>query len=255
MNADKSIFFMILDILLVSFLLYKVYVLLSRTRAIQLLFAILLILIFDVISKQLHLETISWIIRNLSAYLVFGIIVLLQPELRRLIGEIGNMPIFNWINPKKIQFLDKIIEAVIELAENKIGSIICIIQDIKPEYILEKSVKLDALISKELLLSIFYKDNPLHDGAVIIENNRIIAAACFLPVSNSPLLKTTHGARHRAAMGMAEETDAIVIVTSEETGKISIMHNGQMFSPVHGEELKEKILRLMNKKKIVEYDK
>lgn len=244
---DKSILFVIIDILIVSFLLYKIYILLSRTRAMQLLFTIFLILIFDVISKQLHLDTVSWIIRNLSAYLVFGIIVLLQPELRRLLGEIGNMPLFNWLNPKEVRSLDKIIEAIIELSENKVGSIICILQEIRPEYILERSVKLDALISKELLLSIFYKENPLHDGAVIIENNRIVAAACFLPVSNSPLLKTTHGARHRAAMGMAEETDAIVLVTSEETGKISIMYNGQMFSPIRKEELKDKILSLIKK--------
>jgi diadenylate cyclase len=245
--SDKSLLFVIIDILIVSFLLYKIYILLSRTRAMQLLFTIFLILIFDVISKQLHLDTVSWIIRNLSAYLVFGIIVLLQPELRRLLGEIGNMPLFNWLNPKEVRSLDKIIEAIIELSENKVGSIICILQEIRPEYILERSVKLDALISKELLLSIFYKENPLHDGAVIIENNRIVAAACFLPVSNSPLLKTTHGARHRAAMGMAEETDAIVLVTSEETGKISIMYNGQMFSPIRKEELKDKILSLIKK--------
>jgi len=229
---NKINLFVVIDILIVAFLLYRIYVLLTRTRAMQLLFAIVIILVFDVISRKLHLETISWIIKNLSAYLVFGIIVLLQPELRRLVGEIGNMPIFNWINPKKIQHLDKIVEAVVELAKNQVGSLICILQDMKPEYIIERSVKLDALVSKELLLTIFYEENPLHDGAVIIEKDRVTAAACFLPVSDSPLLKTTHGARHRAAMGMAEETDAIVIVTSEETGEISIMHNGQMFSPI-----------------------
>jgi diadenylate cyclase len=245
---NKINLFVVLDILIVAFLLYRIYVLLTRTRAMQLLFAIVIILVFDVISRKLHLETISWIIKNLSAYLVFGIIVLLQPELRRLVGEIGNMPIFNWINPKKIQHLDKIVEAVVELAKNQVGSLICILQDMKPEYIIERSVKLDALVSKELLLTIFYEENPLHDGAVIIEKDRVTAAACFLPVSDSPLLKTTHGARHRAAMGMAEETDAIVIVTSEETGEISIMHNGQMFSPIPKEKLKEKILELMNKK-------
>lgn len=249
MNFNKIPIFVILDILIITFILYKIYILLSRTRAIQLLFAIILIILFDFLAKQLYLETLSWVIKNISAYLVFGIIVLLQPELRRLLGEIGNMPIFNWINPKIGTSIDIIVEAVIELAENKIGSIICIIQEIKPDFVIEKSVKLDAIITKELLLSIFYKENPLHDGAVIIEKNRINAAACFLPVSNSPLLKTTHGARHRAAMGMAEETDAIVIVTSEESGKISIMYNGQMFSPISKEELKQKILSFIKKTK------
>jgi len=114
---NKINLFVVIDILIVAFLLYRIYVLLTRTRAMQLLFAIVIILVFDVISRKLHLETISWIIKNLSAYLVFGIIVLLQPELRRLVGEIGNMPIFNWINPKKIQHLDKIVEAVVELAK------------------------------------------------------------------------------------------------------------------------------------------
>jgi len=98
---NKINLFVVIDILIVAFLLYRIYVLLTRTRAMQLLFAIVIILVFDVISRKLHLETISWIIKNLSAYLVFGIIVLLQPEIRRLVGEIGNMPIFNWINPKK----------------------------------------------------------------------------------------------------------------------------------------------------------
>lgn len=226
-------------------MIYKIYILLNRTKAIQLFIAIFLIVVFDVVAKRLELHATSWLIRNVSAYLVFGIIVLLQPELRRLIGEIGNMPIFKLFSAKEIPPLDIIVESVVEMSQKKVGSILCIIQNIKPEYILEKSVKLDAIISKELLLSIFYEENPLHDGAVIIEKQRIVAAACFLPVSDSNLLKTTHGARHRAAMGMAEETDAIVIVTSEETGKISLMHNGQMFSPLTGEELKNKILNLM----------
>lgn len=247
MWGSKSIFFYIIDVLIISFVIYKIYVLLNRTRAIQLFIAIFLILIFDILAKKLELQATSWLIRNLSTYLVFGIIVLLQPELRRLIGEIGNMPIFKWFSPKEIPPLDNIVEAVIEMSEKKIGSIICILQNIKPEEIIEKAVKLDALISKELLVSIFYFENPLHDGAVIIEKKRILAAACFLPMSNSHLLKTTHGARHRAGMGMAEETDAIVIVTSEETGKISLMHNGQMFSPIKEDELKEKILNLMKK--------
>lgn len=247
MWGSKSIFFYVLDVLIISFVIYKIYVLLNRTRAIQLFITIFFILIFDILAKKLELQATSWLIRNLSTYLVFGIIVLLQPELRRLVGEVGNMPIFKWFSPKEIPPLDNIVEAVIEMSEKKIGSIICILQNIKPEEILEKAVKIDALISKELLISIFYAENPLHDGAVIIEKKRILAAACFLPMSNSHLLKTTHGARHRAGMGMAEETDAIVIVTSEETGKISLMYNGQMFSPIREDELKERILNLMKK--------
>ncbi|MFN3603482.1 MAG: diadenylate cyclase CdaA [Leptonema sp. (in: bacteria)] len=242
---SKTFFFYVLDILIISYIIYKVYLVLNRTRAIQLLITIFLIIVFDIIAKKLELQATSWLIKNLSAYLVFGVIVLLQPELRRLVGDIGSMPIFRWLSPKEIPPVDIIVDSIIEMAEKKIGSIVCILKNMKPEYILEKSVKLDALISKELLISIFFKDNPLHDGAVIIEKKRILAAACFLPVSDSHLLKTTHGARHRAGMGMAEETDAIVIVTSEETGEVSLMYKGQMFSPIKKEELKAKILDLM----------
>ncbi|MCS7205101.1 MAG: diadenylate cyclase CdaA [Leptospiraceae bacterium] len=247
MEEKFRFFFIFLDISLVAFFFYKIYVLLSRTRAIQLLFVILLIIVFDFFSKEFQLETVSWIIRNLSAYLVFGVIVLLQPELRRLVGEIGNMPLFTWLSSKEVSSLEVITQAVIELSRSKVGSIICIIQDIKPDYIIKKGVKLDAIITKELLLSIFYKENPLHDGAVLIEKDRIIAASCILPVSESPLLKPYHGARHRAAMGMAEETDAIVIVTSEETGEISILYNGEILSPIPKDELKTKILELIKK--------
>ncbi len=235
----------IVDILIITFILYKLYLILSKTRALQILLGIILILIFDLLSTKFRLETVSWIIRNLSSYLVFGIIVLLQPELRRAIGEIGNMPIFKWLTPKDSSNLENIVEAVIEMANHKIGSIICILKTIKPQGILDKSVKLDANISRELLLSIFQKESPLHDGAVIIEKNKILAASCFLPISQSELLKTIHGARHRAAMGMAEETDAVIIVTSETNGYISIMYNGQMFSPIEEKNLKNKILELL----------
>lgn len=245
MNIQGNLFFVILDVLLVAYFFYKIYSLLRGTRAIQLLLAIIIILVFDFLSKKLQLEAVSWIIKNLSAYLVFGIIVLLQPELRRLVGELGGMPIFNWLNPRELSSLEEIVDAVKELSDRKIGSIICLIQDIKPELVIKQGIRLDALVSKELLISIFYEGNPLHDGAVIIEKNRIVSAASFLPMSESPLLKTTHGARHRAAMGMAEETDAIVIVTSEETGEISIMHNGQMFSPVAPDEVKSRIMSLV----------
>lgn len=234
----------ILDVVLVAYLFYKMYMLLSRTRAMQLLIGFGIIILLDFAARALGLETLSWIITNISSYLVFGLIVLLQPELRRLVSEIGRMQIFQWVNPPLSLPMDELTEAVISMAQSKVGSIICILREIKPQGIIDSAVKVDSIISRELIETIFHKDTPLHDGAMIIETNRILAASCYLPLSNSRALKKTHGARHRAAMGISEETDALVIVTSEETGKISVLLNGEIYTPVKPTELKDKILSL-----------
>lgn len=231
----------LIDIALVAYLFYRMYMLLSRTRAIQLLIGFGFIIIADILSRRLQLETLSWIITNVSSYLVIGIIVLLQPELRRLIGEIGKMPVFQWVNPPKAFYIDEIVIAAQNMAHEKVGSIICILKEIKPRQIIENAVKLDANITHELLETLFFKDSPLHDGAVIIESNRILAASCYLPLTGARDLKKTMGARHRAAMGFSEESDAVIIVTSEETGRISVLYNGRMISPVKTRELKSTV--------------
>jgi len=225
-------FLLVFDILLVAFIFYRVYILLSRTRAMQLLIGFAFILLLDIFSRQLRLETLSWLITNVSSYLVIGLIVLLQPELRRLFSEIGRMRIFQWISPETTFPIDEIVEAVRNMAQNKVGSILVLLQEIRPHHIIDYAVRIDAVITKELIETIFFKDTPLHDGAVIIEGNRIVAASCYLPLSNSRSLKKTHGARHRAAMGMSEDTDAVILVTSEETGHISVLFNGELTANV-----------------------
>ncbi|MCB1139482.1 MAG: diadenylate cyclase CdaA [Leptospiraceae bacterium] len=237
-------FLRFVDIFVVAYLLYRIYMLLSRTRAMQLLIGFGFILILDLLARRLHLETLSWIITNVSSYLVFGLIVLLQPELRRLVSEIGRMPIFQWVNAPAVLPLDELTEAAISMARQKVGSIMILLREIRPQTIIDNAVRVDALITRELIETIFHKDTPLHDGAMMIENNRIIAASCYLPLSNSRLLKKTHGARHRAAMGISEETDAVIIVTSEETGKITLMSNGQMYTPIKPDELQLRIQEL-----------
>jgi len=217
-----------LDILIVAFIFYRIYILISRTRAIQLIIGFSLILLLDILARYIQLETVSWLITNVSSYVVFGLIVLLQPELRRLIAEIGKMPIFQWVTPPVGVPLDEVTEAVKSMAASRTGSIICILRDIRLQNIIENAVKLDAIVTRELLQTIFHKDTPLHDGAVMIEANKILAASCYLPLSSSRSLKKTAGARHRAAMGISEESDALVVVTSEETGRISVMLNGEI---------------------------
>lgn len=235
---NETIFGTTIDILIVAFILYRVYILLSRTKAVPLLIGFGMILLVDIVARYFNLETLSWLVANVSQYLVFGLIVLLQPELRRLVSQIGQMPIFKWVDPSQRIPLDEIIEAVKNMAATKTGSIIVILREIRPQGIIDNAVRLESRITRELLQTIFFKDTPLHDGAVIIEGDRIVAASCYLPLSDSAKLKKTHGARHRAAMGISEETDAIVVVTSEETGKISVMVRREIITPVKPMELK-----------------
>ncbi len=238
MGETVKILLNLLDIAVIAFILYKLYGLLSRTKAVPLLIGFGIIALSDVIARWLHLETLSWLVTNVSSYLVIGLIVLLQPELRRLVGEMGQMPVFKWINPSVKIPLDEIIESVRNMASTRTGSIIVLLREIRPQTIIDNAVRVDSRITRELLQTIFFKDTPLHDGAVLIEGDRIVAASCYLPLSDSSKLKKTHGARHRAGMGMSEETDAVVIVTSEETGKISVMVNGDLHSTVKSGELK-----------------
>ncbi len=224
-------FLIVLDQLLVAFIVYRVFKLLKRTRALQLIAGVVLIILLDLISRSLKLTTLSWLITNISTYLVIGLIILLQPELRRLISEIGRTGIFQWFNPPPEVPVDAILIAVKNMAAQKVGSILVILRGIRPAAIIEQGVPLDAALSTELIETIFFRGSPLHDGALIIEGQKLLAASCYLPLSTSHTLRKTYGARHRAAMGITEETDALAIVTSEESGKVSLLANGEMITP------------------------
>ncbi len=226
-----DIFIILLDIGLVSFLLYHIFLLLSHTRAIQLLLGVLILLLADVLARYLHLNTLLWVINNASTYLVIGLIVLMQPEIRRVIAGLAGNKLFQWLQPSRAVPINIILDAAASMASKRTGSIIVIIRSIKPQNIIDRSVIMNAEISAELIETIFWKNSPLHDGALIVEGSKIIAASCYLPLSTSRKLKRTYGARHRSALGISEETDALTIVTSEESGRISVVVNGEIFSP------------------------
>lgn len=221
----------ILDIGLITFIFYHILLLFNRTRALQFLIGIIIWIFVDVFARFLNLSTLSWIIENISSYLVIAAIILMQPELRRLIMSMGNKNIFRLLHRPAAVPLDQIVVAVQKMSAKRIGSIIVILCNFRPTTIIERAVALDAKCSPELLETIFWKESPLHDGAVIMEGAKLVAASCYLPLSNSPKLKKTSGARHRAAMGISEEIDAVIIVTSEENGQISVMHNANIFYP------------------------
>ncbi len=231
-----------IDIFLVSVIFYFLYITLRKTRALQLFIGLGVILLLGAISSYYELELLDWLIDSFRPALLFLVIVLLQPELRRVFSDLTKSKLIKIFLMKPNFELDEIVDAVKTMANSKTGAIIAITKDISLRDIVERSVQIDAIISSSLLLTIFKKNSPLHDGAVIIEQNRIASASSYFPLSDNLDRAATMGARHRSALGLSEETDAVIIVTSEERGEISICFNGEMIHPIKPFELKTMLL-------------
>ncbi|PJZ69220.1 TIGR00159 family protein [Leptospira perolatii] len=246
---DKFGINVILDILIVSFLIYQFYSTIRRTRGVQLLLGIGLIWLLGIIAQYLEFELLDWIIDNIRPALVFAIIVLLQPELRKITGDMARLKLFRLFLVKQVTELDEIVEAARSMAKTKTGALIAIVREHSLKDISEQAVQLDAILSTNLLLTIFKKNSPLHDGAVIIEQNRIACAGAFFPQMSQNLDDPQMGARHRAALGVTEESDAVVVVTSEETGEISVCYDGEMLHPVKPLELKNLLRTILQERK------
>jgi len=243
-----DVFRHILDVAAVGFIFYLVYNFLNKTRAIQLLKGFLIIFSLALASRFLNLQTLEWLTKDITTQIIVMVTILFQPELRRLITQFGQR---NWISSDvtKAAFpLDELVSAVFSMAEEKIGSLIVVERNTGLKSYIESGVLVDSTISEEFIRTIFFPLTPLHDGAIIIQEGRIASAACYLPLSDSKQLRKQHGARHRAALGIAEESDALVIVSSEENGTISIMVNGKMYSRVKDVDVKNMILFYMNPK-------
>jgi len=231
-----------IDIFIVSVIFYFLYITLRKTRALQLFIGLGVILLLGALSSYYELELLDWLIDSFRPALLFLVIVLLQPELRRVFSDFTKSKLIKIFLMKPSFELDEIVDSVKTMAKSKTGAIIAITRDISLRDIVERSVQVDAIISSSLLLTIFKKNSPLHDGAVIIEQNRIASASSYLPLSDNLERAATMGARHRSALGLSEETDAVIIVTSEERGEISICFNGEMIHPVKPFELKTLLL-------------
>ncbi len=225
----------LLDILLVSFILYRLFLLIKGTRAVQLLRGMLMLLVAYLLSRALGLNTITWLVQSAATMILVAIPVVFQPELRRALsllgqGELFRSELFNSKAPDPGKVIDEIILAVRQLSSRKIGALIILERQTGLQEFIETGTPLQALVSSDLLSSIFHTQSPLHDGAVIIRGDRIAAAGALLPLSES--FRRTHkrpiGTRHRAALGLTETTDAVAVVVSEETGVISVAHMGQL---------------------------
>lgn len=254
LNEIKMVFFTIkitdiIDILVMTSIIYKTIMLLKETRAAQLLKGLLVILIFSRISLALNLYTVNWLISNIFTAGLVLIIIVFQPELRRAFEKLGRsnkwLTSFAKIKTQQTELkTDEIVNAVASLSRQKIGALIVIANEVGLADIIESGTRLNSDISSELLINIFYPNSPLHDGAVVIKDEKILSAACFLPLTQNNSLSKELGTRHRAALGMSEKSDAFIIVVSEETGVISAVKNSSISRHIDSETLRNTLNKM-----------
>jgi uncharacterized protein (TIGR00159 family) len=237
----------LVDILVVWFIVYEVLKLIRGTRAVQMVLGggVLVALFYG--SQWGHLETVNWLIRNLAGYLVFAFIVLFQSDIRRALAHLGRAPFFRYFAKTETaeESVEELVVAAGMLSDKKIGAIIVIERQIGLRNYIEGGIPLDAVLTYDLLVSIFQESSPLHDGAVIVQDDRVAAAACFLPLTVNPKLGKELGSRHRAAIGLTEENDSIAIVVSEETGVISLVSDGQIERSLDASTLRRRLHSLV----------
>lgn len=236
-----NIFSAIIDIFVISFIFYSLYRICAQTKAVQILQGLFVFVLLYVIARILKLETFSWILDKLANAAVVVLFVLFQPELRRILIKIGQSEWMGKIIKKDPKKLNEILLAVENFHLLSVGALIVFERNVGLKNYIESGQSINGEISTRLLMTIFYDKTALHDGAVIIKNDQIAAAACYLPVSDNNAIDPKYGTRHRAAIGLTEETDAIAVVVSEETGKISMAIDGKLYSNYDKESLRKEL--------------
>lgn len=251
----------IVEIIIISFLIYSILVWIKNTRAWSLLKGILVIAVFILIAAYFEMNTILWIVQNVFGVAVTAIVVILQPELRKAVEELGRKNIISSIVPFELgknliegRFSDKTINeiarACVEMGKVKTGALIVVEQNQSLAEYERTGIDVDGIVTSQLLINIFEHNTPLHDGAVIVRGNRITSATCYLPLSDNMGLSKELGTRHRAGVGISEATDSLTIIVSEETGKISVAYEGEIERNLSGDALKEKLRTVQNKPEV-----
>ena len=246
----------VLEIFILAFLVYHVIVWVRNTRAWVLFKGIVILLSFAIVAAILQLNVILWIFSKTISVGIIAIFIVFQPELRRALEQLGSKNIMSSLfvfddQEKNERFsqdtISEIVSATLDLAKSSMGALIVIEREVKlPEYE-STGIKLDSCISSQLLINIFEKNTPLHDGAVLIRDNRVVAATCYLPLSDNKHLSKDMGTRHRAAIGITEVSDALVLVVSEETGKISIASDGRITRNVDSDKIRKELTAIQKK--------
>ena len=244
----------ILEIIILAIVIYKIIVWIKDTKAWMLLRGIVFIIVFILVAAILQMDTILWLAQKLASIVAVAAVVVFQPEIRRALEKLGERGILKKGfsgSSRRIETsmaesnINALADACKEMGEAKTGALIVVERQIQLTEYEQTGIPMDSLISKQLVLNIFEHNTPLHDGAVIVRGNRIVAATCYLPLSNNNDMEKHFGTRHRAALGMSEVSDAFVIVVSEETGNISYAYEGKLIVNITAEELKEKLTDML----------
>ena len=235
-----------LDVAIIAYAIYRLIQLIKGTRAMQMVIGLIVVLLAYIASQRLGLFTLNWLLDNFLASIILVIIVIFQSDIRRALTQVGATPLFGGADRmERGEMLEEIVKAVTALADKRVGALIILERDVGLKEYIEVGTRLDARVSQELLQSVFLPQSPMHDGALVIQKGRVAATRCFLPLSTNPDLSRSLGTRHRAAIGLTEETDAIVIVISEENGKISLVVGENVTQDLDGGQLRSSLERLV----------
>jgi diadenylate cyclase len=239
-----------LDIILVSVILYKMIMMVRGTIAARMLAGVAVLLFILFIANTMQLYTIGWIIHSFWTQVVIAIIILFQPEIRKALAQMGESSFLQgFTSAEELKCLDEIVKASMALSSRKIGGLIVIEREVSLKEYVEIGTQLDAKTSRDLLLSIFHPSSPIHDGAVVVKGNRLLAAGCFLPIKLGTAVNKAYGTRHRAGIAISDETDAVAIIVSEETGAVSLAIDGKVHSPLDMSKLREMLTDFFTEQK------
>ena len=233
------------DIGIIAFVVYRLIHMIRGTRAMQMIIGLVVVLLAYVASQMLGLFTLNWVLDNLLASIILVVIVIFQSDIRRALTQVGMAPLFSGADRiERGQVLEEMTKAVVSLANKRVGALIVLEREVGLNEYIEVGTPLDARVSRELVESVFLPHSPIHDGALVIQKGRVAAARCFLPMSVDSGLSKELGTRHRAAIGLAEETDAVAVVVSEEQGRISLVAGGKVTQDLDGPQLRGALKQL-----------
>ncbi|MEW5952162.1 MAG: diadenylate cyclase CdaA [Bacillota bacterium] len=243
----------VIDIIIVAFVLYRLVLLIKGTRAVQLIKGLVVLLVATAVSNWLNLNTLYWLLSQAWLALVVALPIVFQPELRRALEKLGGGKFFNPLTQMtdidRTRLVDEVIRAAGAMAVNRVGALIVLERNTGLEEFIDTGTRLDAMVSAELLVNIFVPKTPLHDGAVIIRGDRVAAAACVLPLSPSPYIDRNLGTRHRAGLGITEESDALALIVSEETGAITLAGEGILTRNMDEAALRDRLIKALQQEK------
>jgi diadenylate cyclase len=235
-----------LDILLLAFLVYKTYEILVRTQAVQLVKGALILVAIYAGAYLLQLTTVTWILGVIAPGLVIAIAIVFQPELRKIFMRLGQGTIFRGAARPRVTQIEAVLNAADRLSSIRRGALIVFARNVGLKNIIDTGTRLDSLLSSSLIVTVFGHDTPLHDGALIVQDGRVAAAGCFLPLSEQQDIRKSFGTRHRAALGLSEEADAVILVVSEETGALSLAYESKLYYGLSLEQIRHRLGELLD---------